>query len=65
MNDNHSPHITKPEFDPHSEGKRGFLFGAVGTALVIGLLLGSPRRGRVFYCIRQPSVACLNYRVLL
>ncbi len=30
--------MTEPEFDPHREGKRGFLIGAIGAAVVIGLV---------------------------
>ncbi len=28
-----------PNFDPHRTGKRGFWIGAVGTAVVLGVLL--------------------------
>ena len=37
MDDNHSSPTPEPEFDPHRQGKRGCLLGAVATALVIGL----------------------------
>lgn len=39
MNDNKPPPLSEPEFDPHRDGKRGFLFGAVGTVLVIGMII--------------------------
>ncbi len=39
MNDNHPPSFTEPKSDPHHDGKRGFLFGAVVTAVVIGLII--------------------------
>jgi hypothetical protein len=38
MNDNHRPPLSEPDFDPHREGKRGFLVGAVAAAAVIELL---------------------------
>lgn len=40
MNDNKPSPPSEPEFDPHSlESKLGCLFGAIGTAAVIGLFL--------------------------
>jgi hypothetical protein len=38
MNDNRPPPIAEPELDAHADGKRGFLFGVVVAALVIGLV---------------------------
>lgn len=31
--------MSEPDFDPHREGKRGFLLGVIGAAVVIGLVM--------------------------
>jgi hypothetical protein len=38
MNDNQPPPFSEPNFDPHRDGKRGFLIGACGMSFVIALL---------------------------
>ena len=38
MNDNRPSPRSEPDFDPHREGKRGFLVGVIAALILLGII---------------------------